>query len=236
MSKRLLSLLISLGLMVMLGAASASADEIDFGYSALGSVDISCSVGGPCSLSLNPSTGTGVGSTTVGSANFVTNGGNTIVLGTYGFTGGPSSIANLETSNGGLTFTASGSWLFSFADQNGDSITNATATWDHFNNVGTLGYNQGTLILTGGTCVDGNSEFSSLFCSDFANGATIDVTLENMPTDLATLYSEGQSATGVKIETGSITPTPVPEPGSLALFGSGLLGIASFLRRKINKF
>lgn len=34
------------------------------------------------------------------------------------------------------------------------------------------------------------------------------------------------------VSTGEI---PVPEPGSLALFGSGLIGIASFVRRKITR-
>lgn len=232
MQRRLFSYGVILGLILMAGATTASADEILLGLSASpGSISISCVPNGPCSFSLVPSTAPGVGGSTL--TGFVTNNGNTTVNGSYEFTGGPSSIANMVSSNGGLTFTASGSWLFSFSDVNGDSITNATATWSFFSNVGSLGFNQGTLTLSGGTCTDGDGQFSSLFCSDFGSGATIDLLLQNMPTDLGTLYTNGSSATGVTIENGSIIP--VPEPGTLALFGSGLIGIASFVRRKIAK-
>jgi PEP-CTERM motif-containing protein len=30
------------------------------------------------------------------------------------------------------------------------------------------------------------------------------------------------------------SPTPTPEPGSLVMFGSGIMGLAGLLRRKIN--
>ncbi|HLY60724.1 MAG TPA: PEP-CTERM sorting domain-containing protein [Terriglobia bacterium] len=223
MKKRLFSLSLVLGLMVI-GGATANADQIVFGANSLGSIDISCTAGGPCTFSLNAP----VGSTTVGSASFDSNNNTTISQGTYAFSGGPSSIANMQSSNGGLTFTASGSWLFSFSDAAGDSLSNATATWSYFSNVGPAGFNFGTLSLTGGTC----NGVSAGFCSTVGN-STIDVYLEDMPTDLGSLYANGGSASDVMIEGGSVVP--VPEPGTLALFGSGLIGIASFVRRKISR-
>jgi hypothetical protein len=39
--------------------------------------------------------------------------------------------------------------------------------------------------------------------------------------------------TSSEIKGGVVTNTPIPEPGTLALFGSGLLGIAALIRRKL---
>jgi hypothetical protein len=43
----------------------------------------------------------------------------------------------------------------------------------------------------------------------------------------------GTGSTGTDPQEYIYDPTPTPEPGSLALFGSGLLGLATLLRRKL---
>jgi len=49
--------------------------------------------------------------------------------------------------------------------------------------------------------------------------------------DVLTINTNGSDNTGIA---NSYTQTLVPEPGTLVLFGSGIIGLAAILRRKIN--
>lgn len=231
MNKRLLSLLVSLGLMVMLGAVSASADQILLGGSdsSLGTVTITCpGAMASCTMSLLPSGSLSSGTLGVaGDSHFASPNNSTVAAtGNYLFTGGPNT---LQSSNGGISFGFGGSpWSFTFTDTLGDSLT-ANADWTTFFSVGATAFQDGHLDFStvSITCPD------PAFCTDFSGGGAIDLTLQGMSSDLTTLWNQGGSASNVFIEGGSVTP--VPEPGSLALFGSGLIGIAGFLRRKLTR-
>jgi PEP-CTERM motif len=226
MSKRLLSLLIVFASVLMFSAATASADEIALGASnsALG---VTCT-GGSCTLSISGSLGS---STT---AQFDIGNPPTDTTpnppgGSFWFTGGPTI---LTTSNGGTSFNvdpSSTAWGFSFDDNLGDTLS-GTVSWTEWDNATLKGFNTAILQLNqnGLTCTG-----IAQFCSDFANGGLIDMQF-NLGQDLGTLYNNGGSESG-SVSSGEITPASVPEPGSLALFGSGLIGIASFLRRKITR-
>lgn len=58
----------------------------------------------------------------------------------------------------------------------------------------------------------------------------IDFTSTN---DLGTLFGSGGSTLAANFSSTEIFPTATPEPSSLLLLGSGLLGVGSFVRRRI---
>jgi hypothetical protein len=49
------------------------------------------------------------------------------------------------------------------------------------------------------------------------------------------VYSGQAQSTHGPLSSGELVPGTTPEPSSFALFGSGLLGLAGFLRRKLNR-
>lgn len=224
--KVLLSSLVVFSSLLLL-SVPASADQIVLGGSSLGSITISCPGGmDACSMSL--ATG-GVGATS-SATSFESPSGTFFSAGTYNFTGGPST---LQSTNSGITFNMGGApWGFNFTDTLGNSLT-ADADWNTFFSASQFGFQVGQL------------NFSTLsitcpiqaFCTDFSTGGAIDLTLVGISTDLASLWSSanGGSEGDISIESGSVTPLPVPEPGTLALFGSGLIGLAGYVRRRFAK-
>jgi hypothetical protein len=49
------------------------------------------------------------------------------------------------------------------------------------------------------------------------------------------VYSGQSHSTRGPLSSGELVPAATPEPGSLALFGSGVLGLAALMRRKLNR-
>ena len=114
---------------------------------------------------------------------------------------------------------------FSFGDA-GHTIT-GTMTLSSVLFSGSLALLQGSLNVTG---ITGGSPLSVYHVG---GNYMWDMTLFgcSQSTDASPGPAAAVSAT-CSVSTGEI---PVPEPGSLALFGSGLIGIASFVRRKITR-
>jgi len=72
--------------------------------------------------------------------------------------------------------------------------------------------------------------------SYFTNPSVITLTVTGFgEIDLQSLLSQSSSdtLTGISVSSGLVDPTP--EPGTIALFGSGLLGMAGFARRRLLK-
>ncbi len=175
-------------------------------------------------------TGNGTGTVGVstsglsGSAFFDTDALGTYSLGATSFTAGPQYLSLFPASDNSGTF--------SFTGGDGDSLT-GTIHWTVIQDNTTQPKFFGVLVI--GT-VSGDAAFMSNFSGSLANidfitnqlsiGGVTGVTLD-------ALAATTTSATAT-VSAGEVNPVnPVPEPGKLALFGSGLLGLGGLIRRKL---
>jgi PEP-CTERM motif len=137
-------------------------------------------------------------------------------LGTVVFSTGALTSGSLA---GNATFAAGGSFVITGNGSNG--IPNTVL----FNGTFT-GPVTWTLITSNGT---NSYELSGALSGTWYNGTTVYGATTQLTVDLGTSVFSG-SAT---IASGETNISVVPEPGSLALFGTGLLGIVGMLRRKL---
>jgi PEP-CTERM motif len=105
-----------------------------------------------------------------------------------------------------------------------------------------------TVTLAGGVVENGNEDGFGTFSFETsavkANSFTFDLTATNgnsfadaaavltPTTNFNSAFGHGFEAATAAQDAGVFTPTPVPEPSSLALFGAALAGLAVFYRRR----
>lgn len=198
-----------LALVLPLSAVADSSNQVDFGNTG-GTL-----TGSDAGMTLSGSTLTsvvnydGLGTIT---------GGN---LGSLSFTTGALISGNLQT---GATFAPGGSFQIATNGTNGlpDGVIftgsfSGNVSWQLF----TLSNGAQEYTLTGpisGTLVEGNQNIAVV-------GLTVQLTVS--------VGNGSRNAISIMIASGNTNLTPVPEPGTLGLLGTGLLGIAALVRQKL---
>lgn len=147
---------------------------------------------------------------------------------------------------GTVTFSATGTGSGAVTSASTPSITNVVEAFLHFpGNTFTLAFNTtaGTMSLThmSDTLSGTFSGFGS-FCSSLQCAITASVFWDSLSPSVQAALGAPQgidvATIGWDRATGAVTSvdisiTPIPEPSSLALFGTGLIGIAGLIRRKL---
>jgi hypothetical protein len=207
-------------LALTMSAAPAKADAIDFNY-------------------LNGTIATGAGGVVTGTVNgtvTVSRNGTTVLCcfsipATLTFTTGTFVSGNGTTSTpftwnagGSITVTTTGGTV------NGVSLASSTLFSGSFAGPETAVVN-GTTAGLNGMFVLGNINAALAAALKMPAGAYTGIMQNNLS---ITGFVNGVPATA-SLASGDLTVTPTPEPGTLALFGSGLLGIAGIARRYLLK-
>ncbi len=214
MQRKILMMLSALGGALLLGLASgAHADQITFGPSTSGSLAF---------------TGNGAGSVTIATSG---------LSGDALFSDSPSDLGTFALGNASFTagpvhnglFPTSGTQSFSYTSTSDSDSLSGTVTWNTIQDNTPQPKFYGTVQIT---AVAGDTSFTNAFGAgktaaiDFitnplSSGGTLDELAWTTRAATATI-SDGQVAA-------------VPEPGSLVLFGFGLMVLCAYLRGKLSE-
>ena len=204
--------------LVLLAGMASAQDQITLNGTASGAITFTGAGSGSGGSNLTMS----LGSCTLGSH---------CITGTATGTGSLSSTGSYELSGGPLSLTSvsPGSWnvsgILNFAYFNGGTnLLSGTLNLLNFTQVGSLGLFNDTLTanLTG---------LSGSLASSIGSSAITDITIVIRNGVNLSGLGNGANASA-SISSGEIF-LPTPEPGSMVLFGSGLVAVGSMLRRRV---
>ncbi len=150
---------------------------------------------------------------------------------------GQNTTGSASAGNNGASFTNVSGFAYQGTNAGTYWLTDAVLTGTGCNSICTLAANSETLTVT----IGADTLVGTLSLDTEALGAFLQGTLfinSSTPGFASTGYNAGQTVgadlvvIAGHVSSGQIETDTVPEPGSIALMGSGLIAMAGFLRRR----